>query len=548
MGVLATVREIMALDCLAGAKVLSGEKGLFRVVSGASIMEVPDIWNWVKEGALLLTTLYPVKDSPEAQVQLPIRCAEKGIAAIAIKPGRFCELHPQMLANAEKCGLPLIQIPFNLAFADILYPVMKYVLDQQGQNLERSLSIQNAITEKILAGGNVDDLAQVLSSSLQNVVSIHDEKNHCLSVYNGTGQAGLEEVIKKLIKRAPKTEFYWNLGEYPAYKYVSLNAEQQDFRYVEQPIIGGSQILGFLRVWELGRKLTDADLAVVKQSSTLLAVERMKFLSSKEVEKKYRQRFLQELLQGQVTSLQALLEAAQFLEWDFSGARTAVAIKVQANKAVDLKNMLKFIDSAAQGLDPRLITGLMEEHMVILWPVDQQPAACLEGRLAKLLEIIRKEYKNLHLAAGVGSCKDSPLQLHVSFREALQALNIGLGLRQGPVLTFYDQLKTYRVLFHVPPEPEVLDFLRETIGLLLHHDREHGTELVKTLEVFFIHNGNESQMARDLFIHYNTVRNRLQRISEVCRLDLKQPEDRFSLELALRLYKLRHWPGISAST
>lgn len=535
----------MELECMAGARVVAGFQGMDRVVKGVSIMEVPDILDWVDEGILLLTTLYPLKDDLEAQIELPVHCSRKGLAALAVKPGRFSALHPQMLANAEIHGLPLIQIPFTLSFTDILFPVMRHILGRENIMLESYLSLQKGITEAILAGGNVSDIVKVISAKLQNVVSIHDENFQCLAWYNGTGDSQVEVKVEQLLSRVSQRQGWnWNIGEHPAIKFLPLPQEQQEIRYIEQPIMGGSEILGYLCIWELGRKLREADLAMVKQCATLLAIERLKFLASREAEKKYRQRFLNEWLSGQIKYPKLLEESLAFFDWNLSPPVTVVVIHLNGPAPKDaclLKRVQQMVNFHLKSIANSGVVGIMKEDVVVIWPIRGEKREELDKPLQELLSVLQKELPGATLTAGVGRSRDNLLNVHTSYQEAVQALRIGLSLKRRKPIIHYEDLGTYRVLFYLPENDEIKNFLEETLGRLLKHDREHGTELLRTLECYFENQGNEAQMAKQLFIHYNTVRNRLQRISEICQINLKDTEVRFSLELALKIYNLKQW-------
>ncbi len=58
----------------------------------------------------------------------------------------------------------------------------------------------------------------------------------------------------------------------------------------------------------------------------------------------------------------------------------------------------------------------------------------------------------------------------------------------------------YRLLAGLRDRQELRRFYDETIGALDRYDREHGTDLVSTLETFFWHNANVSRAARALYV------------------------------------------------
>src|SRR2546429_659688 len=64
-------------------------------------------------------------------------------------------------------------------------------------------------------------------------------------------------------------------------------------------------------------------------------------------------------------------------------------------------------------------------------------------------------------------------------------------------------------------------------------DEERYADLIKTLDAFIRLHGSVNAVARDLFLHRNTVRQRLRRIGQLTGADLADPNDRLALQLAL---------------
>jgi DNA-binding PucR family transcriptional regulator len=65
------------------------------------------------------------------------------------------------------------------------------------------------------------------------------------------------------------------------------------------------------------------------------------------------------------------------------------------------------------------------------------------------------------------------------------------------------------------------------------YDREHNSDLVHTLRVFFEANANASEAADRLFLHRNSMVYRLERVQDLTGLDLKNPKVRLALQLGL---------------
>jgi DNA-binding PucR family transcriptional regulator len=78
----------------------------------------------------------------------------------------------------------------------------------------------------------------------------------------------------------------------------------------------------------------------------------------------------------------------------------------------------------------------------------------------------------------------------------------------------------------------------DAIAILAAYDARRRTELLRTLERHLGDRGSVAPTARALYIHPNTLRQRLGRVEHLTGLSLAH-EDLLSLELALRLHRLR---------
>ncbi len=80
--------------------------------------------------------------------------------------------------------------------------------------------------------------------------------------------------------------------------------------------------------------------------------------------------------------------------------------------------------------------------------------------------------------------------------------------------------------------PDMRPF-RNLVDPLEEYDREHGSDLIRTLRAFFAANANASETADRLYLHRNSLAYRLSRISELVGLNLKDPRARLALQLGL---------------
>ncbi len=113
---------------------------------------------------------------------------------------------------------------------------------------------------------------------------------------------------------------------------------------------------------------------------------------------------------------------------------------------------------------------------------------------------------------------------------ALTALE--LARRRGAPVTHRD-LVTFPALLELQPPERLTPFGDTLAAPLERHDREHGTALLATLRAFLEADGSVTVAAAALFLHPNSLRHRLRRITELTGCDPRSFDDRVALAVGL---------------
>jgi len=124
-----------------------------------------------------------------------------------------------------------------------------------------------------------------------------------------------------------------------------------------------------------------------------------------------------------------------------------------------------------------------------------------------------------------------------ALREAARAAQIARTLKPDGGALGYEQLGAYKYLVDLRLEESPRDRHWTAVEALLAHDRQRRTALLDTLEEYLARRRSVADTARTLYIHPNTLRQRLARIERVTELRL-DAEDLLALELAVKLVRL----------
>ena len=142
------------------------------------------------------------------------------------------------------------------------------------------------------------------------------------------------------------------------------------------------------------------------------------------------------------------------------------------------------------------------------------------------------------VAVGLSNVCRGAASFPSGFEEARHALLGSTVLQRKPGVITFDELGPYKYLLRMSLDADVRDSYREAVAKLADYDRERSTSLLLTLEEFLRRRGNISATSETLFVHPNTLRQRLRRISELCDLDLRT-DDWLMIEIAVKLVRLK---------
>ena len=144
------------------------------------------------------------------------------------------------------------------------------------------------------------------------------------------------------------------------------------------------------------------------------------------------------------------------------------------------------------------------------------------------------ELPDCHFYIGIGKMYQDTIYLNKSYQEAKLAVQFGQIWFENKNIFHINDLGILRLLIHIHQEI-LYDFSQEYLSPLLESDQENGTEYIKTLKTFIQHQGIINEVSDALFIHPNTLRNRIKKIEEMTGVNLLDPEEFMNLAVAVKI-------------
>lgn len=160
-------------------------------------------------------------------------------------------------------------------------------------------------------------------------------------------------------------------------------------------------------------------------------------------------------------------------------------------------------------------------------------------RVAGQIRQALSKYAGGEVTVGIGGVDDALCRVPALWRRAYDVLRWGEVFVGRGAIVKYEMLGMLGALLDYEPAPAALqEYVKLRLGPLLTHDIREGTDLYHTLTVFVECGGNRMETARRLFVHYNTLRQRLRRIEQLVRVDMSHPVSSLDLSLCVHIASL----------
>ena len=554
-----TVAEALQLHQLSKAVVLAGHTGLDRVIRSVTVMDSPESRDWIRGGELVLSNIHMTRDTPATQTALIRDLAERGVSALGIKARRYVsELPPGMLELANELGLPVIEMPHDSDWVDIITPLLTEIISRQEARLEASRTSGERFTALALAGAGLPEICAALRDLVRSPCAVLDAAGK-LAAQATTGQAdgvgGLYPVDIPWEQLAAHLKL-----PSPDGRRTQVELDGRTWGLGVVPLAAGEQLHGhFLLLLDEAVVNAGGAMMALGQASIVVTLEMVKRQAVLERERGYRVEFLLDLLRGNIESRDVAVSRARGLgDWNLDVPHAIMVVDLDRPDRCYLQHehkedrvrwanaeFIEAVTSSARTLSPGVIWAEQSDSVALLFPVGGwrrglKAAAPRELKaIARTLKTqIQMRLGDVTVSIGFGRVQPDVMQWSVGHREARLALDYGRRLWGRNIVAYYGDLGTYRLLLGATDLDEAQGFSREALEGLDAQPQGRRDEMLRTLDCYFGRNRSVSTAAEELSVHVNTVRYRLRRVRELTGLDPQSAEDALTLEMALRVASL----------
>lgn len=390
---------------------------------------------------------------------------------------------------------------------------------RRAQASETSAAVHEQLTRLVLTGEGIGQVALMLSTVLERPMAIANRELDLTAATSGAARGWwidgrLTDDIASAIDLSRAT------GHWAAVPGAGGP------RLPESVVaaMAGPQLLGAILVGIGAEPLDDMERRTVERAAQIVALVTMQQDAMATAEERVRGELVGDLLSGR-GDLGSLRGRAHSRGVDLDQDWVIVFAQLPDQQRWTLTRTLAESES-------RWLVGNHGGGVVVLVP-GRDPSTSAEQVHRRLGEITRGPAV---VVAASGAVEPAALAGEAGTVVACAGLLGTIGVTDAAVTV--DAYAPYLAMFG-PDASRTIGFVDQTLGPLLAWDREHGTELARTLEAYLSAKVSITRAAQALYVHPNTVKQRLERITLLLGEHWRDSEPLFRIGVALRLHALR---------
>lgn len=450
-----------------------------------AILGVPLLVDGTVIGALLATHR-KVRPFPPAEVTLLTSFAAH--AAIALENARLFEKTESALAEVDEANRQI---------------------RAHAESVEIAASAHDRLTDVLLHGGGVGEVAEVLADVLEGSLAVLDAGG--LRLAESGEPLDASDALAGTVAEARRTGRSVKLPDSDGYVAA---------------VLAGSEHLGTLVLHGRTKPLGLADRRTVERGALVTALVLLFSRSVAEAEQRGHGELVADLIAGRDTDASRLRERARRHRVNLDLVR---AVAVASVEGLDRHRGIQLTARLAGELNG--LGGEQSGRLVLVAPGDP-------------LEVGRRLRETVNAAGGsatvgVAVTETGAMTVSAAFLEASRCLTTLLTLGRAGEITDAAGLGLAQLVLGQGGPEELNAFIDSLIGPILDYDARRGTSLVETLDAWFASGTRPAEAAKIMHVHPNTIAQRLERIGKLLGPRWRDSSRALDLQFALRLWKIR---------
>jgi DNA-binding PucR family transcriptional regulator len=564
----AVLSDLIRAACVHG----SWDLGAIMTVDAAHGYALVVARHGASSGAQLLEDRWELATSP-AQVALRsgesvyIRDAREssefpGYRRDALERG-YCTVLMLPMTCADEEGRPMVlavesfeisePTPEDLAFMALIVHLGSIAIERAhrqraqvaaAEQLRRALVSQGSLLREVLAGGSIESLTGMLSDLLRApVVTLDFFGSRLLGSASPVPDRFDGEAWRQMLDGALGRQILLNVRKATAHRrsgaiVLDIGGVQSVDAWIE-PVIVDDEAVGALLIFGEPER-TDLQQLTVESARFALSVQLIRSVIRFRFETRTLTELFFEIVERRWRDELDLINRARRLGLLLTTPMRMLVVELPggSDQSADLSaEAHRTVTLLAAERDVAVNVVTVGWGLVCLVSQDSGNDIECVGRLAnRIADLLGRAFGCTPIVV-VGETCTGPEAIAKEWERCWRMIRIARTFGRSGAIGVPD-LGPLPMLIGAADSVDVRNFIDGAIGKVVEHDRKHGSSYLDTLAAY-VRSGCRSQHCADsMGLHVTSLRYRLTRIADLFGIEVGTPEERFAIELALKLHNL----------
>ena len=442
--------------------------------TGLNIVEVPDVWRWLRGGELLFSSGFPWRENPARLADVIAALDRVQVSAIAFKLGTYVPALPdEVLATADDLGLPVLRLPAGLPYRDVIEPVYKRLADMRETVFERSLEVKQKFTRFGLDDQSIEKIAGAFAREVARPVRVFDWLDGVFYVASPEGIATAEPLSEEVVRSIRDRLDADHLGRNPRIVTTPDGPVLAAGLIVKHETLGAMVVEG---VAEPPDAALEDELAYAIELISFLLLKRLAVLQGR---REAADLFFRSLLSDSLSNEEA---AERALTLGIRITQPCAVLIAGLGRGAPPEQLLerlhRMLERQTQPIQ-RVVPGhLPEGRLIALIQANDGDVDTVLADTATQFMKAGADAGCEHVIVASGSVRTGLDGVRRSKSEALVAFTTARRMGLSGVVRFAD-LRVERLLSQIPDVETMRDYVASVVGPI-----ESDPELLRTLEIY----------------------------------------------------------------
>jgi sugar diacid utilization regulator len=401
------------------------------------------------------------------------------------------------------------------------------------------INSSNALLSSLLYGKGLNDTVKSASKILDNPVIIIDSSFRILANSDTTE-------IK---------DTYWieNIKKgYCSYDYISYVRKIKSFkespnnmkpfiiicdkspieRWLTKIFVHG-KLSGYIVLLLSNSEMKEKYKEILPMISNVVSKELERTESRKNLNNTDYEHFLRDILDGNIKDNYSLTEKLKSYQYKFKDKFVLITFDINNYDATNKPP--RYLSSNIESFFHNKSSIYYEDYIIVLYDFNGKSFTSLftEEKYTDFKKFV--SVNNIFL--GISKEFEELLSSRTNFEDTVTTIKINKKLNKGSNINFYKDIQFYDYLSETQKSIDFTKFFDDDLYILIDYDKKNKTDLYHTLYVYLKNLQNTVLSSKELFIHRNTMKYRLNKIVSLTNIAFEDEEKMFQLYFSFKAKK-----------